>query len=379
LAHALRAAGGLSVGRNMLVALARVAPQHQYQITIPGETDCEEVGYEDICDSFPDCQKVVYAHTSPWRRLWYEAREVRRLVMAFRPDVLLGLGNRGIICPPCPQAVMLQDAHYFYPFKHYGKITLYWRLKYHYDFMHLRRVIRQTQLVLCQTPVAQRRIRDFYGYDGRMLIVPNTISQFLGRQEDPSLPVPLRPYAQKMRLFCLSNFYGHKNLEMLPGLFRRYARELRDVVVVLTLPEQNKDARHFLRAIRQRDVAEHFVNVGPLPQMELAGYYRHCQALFLPTLMESFSGTYVEAMHFGVPVLTSDLDFARAVCGEAALYFDPWRPETIKDAIVRLRKTPGLAEELVAKGKAHLSGASRSWDEIASEVMASLLEIAEKQ
>ena len=31
----------------------------------------------------------------------------------------------------------------------------------------------------------------------------------------------------------------------------------------------------------------------------------------MPTLLESFSGTYVESMYFEKPILTSDLDFAK--------------------------------------------------------------------
>ena len=43
----------------------------------------------------------------------------------------------------------------------------------------------------------------------------------------------------------------------------------------------------------------------------------------MPTLLESFSGTYVEAMYHQIPIFTSDIDFAHDVCKEAAFYFDP--------------------------------------------------------
>ena len=51
--------------------------------------------------------------------------------------------------------------------------------------------------------------------------------------------------------------------------------------------------------------------------------------MILPTLLESFSATYIEAMFHGKTILTSDLDFARDVCGEAAFYFDPLNPQSI--------------------------------------------------
>ena len=119
-------------------------------------------------------------------------------------------------------------------------------------------------------------------------------------------------------------------------------------------------------------LSNHIINVGPLPQGDLGAYYRNCQALFLPTLIESFSATYLEAMHFQAPVLTSDLDFARDVCGEAALYFDPWDTRSIKNAILRLKNDPSLTETLVARGRERLQTTFKSWDEIAAD-MVSLL------
>ncbi len=82
----------------------------------------------------------------------------------------------------------------------------------------------------------------------------------------------------------------------------------------------------------------------------MAEYYLACNALLLPTLLESFSGTYLEAMHFGRPILTSNLDFARDVCDDAALYFDPWDPVAIKDAILKLKDDASLQTELVCRG-----------------------------
>ena len=98
------------------------------------------------------------------------------------------------------------------------------------------------------------------------------------------------------------------------------------------------------------------INAGPVPQSHLASYFAASQALLLPTLLESFSGSYVEAMHFGVPILTSDMDFAREVCGEAALYFDPHVPKSICQAICTLRDNVEKREELAAKGAQRVVG-----------------------
>ena len=53
----------------------------------------------------------------------------------------------------------------------------------------------------------------------------------------------------------------------------------------------------------------------------------------------------------GKPILTSDLNFAKTVCQDAAFYFDPLDSRDIAEKIIRLMKDELLYKELVLKGK----------------------------
>jgi glycosyltransferase involved in cell wall biosynthesis len=98
--------------------------------------------------------------------------------------------------------------------------------------------------------------------------------------------------------------------------------------------------------------------------------------LILPTLLESFTATYLEAMKFDCPVLTSDLDFAREVCGDAAIYFDPWNVDDMCEAVVRLRDEPALQQQLRWQGRERLSQMFPSWKDITAEALQSLTALA---
>jgi len=370
LAHGLSGTGAVSVGRNLMTSLGRVAPNHVYLVTVPAGSD-----FEAICAALPKSEVFPYRRGGLVRRWWDETFRLPKIVAASRPDVLLALADRGLARPPCPQAILVHRPQLFYPAKHYANDTLRNKMLHAYHRRHLAKSLRRTALVLCQTAVAERRLRECYHYTGRTAVVPNAVSRFtLAGHAHHEMPERFLPYKEKMRLFCLTTYYAHKNLEVVIDLFRRYREVLRDVVVFLTIaPEQGKKAARLLREIERRGLSDHVVNLGPLPQAELAAYYAHCQAMFLPTLLESFTGTYLEAMHFGVPILTSDLDFARAVCGDAAVYFDPWDVASIQAAILRLKGNAALASELAAKGRERLEAMFRSWDDIARQV-AGLLE-----
>jgi glycosyltransferase involved in cell wall biosynthesis len=82
----------------------------------------------------------------------------------------------------------------------------------------------------------------------------------------------------------------------------------------------------------------------------------------LPSLAESFSATCVEAMHFGVPLVTSDRDWAREACGDAAVYAEPTDPESLADALYRVLEDAELRRNLRASGFRRL-GMLPDWSE----------------
>ena len=100
--------------------------------------------------------------------------------------------------------------------------------------------------------------------------------------------------------------------------------------------------------------------------------YAQVDAVVLPTLLESFSATFVEAMALGVPIITSDRDFAHAICGDAAVYVDPTSPAEIAAAINDLARKPERREQLIARGKTRIANLGTTWDDCATTLLAVL-------
>ena len=119
-------------------------------------------------------------------------------------------------------------------------------------------------------------------------------------------------------------------------------------------------------------------NIGPIPNQRLPEVYRSANALIFPTLLESYSRTYLEAMHFGLPILTSDRDFARHLCQDAALYFDPLDADSLAKAMARLMEDQDLSWRLAENGRRVLAQVP-TWDEIASRYVEVLERVARGQ
>jgi hypothetical protein len=82
-----------------------------------------------------------------------------------------------------------------------------------------------------------------------------------------------------------------------------------------------------------------------------------------------------------VPILAPDLDFARYVCGEAAIFYDPWDIESMFTQIMLLREDENLRKDLIAKGKTELADGvkfSKNWQEVAADVIRNLRILVEQ-
>lgn len=373
LAHGLRIGGGLSVGQNFVSCLLRAKRPHQFLVVLP-----EGDGYESL--RLPTDLTTFYYYRRRGGhagRSLFDSFQLPRRLHAFQPDAVVGLGNRTQRVGCAITAIYCQDSHLFYPEKHFAGESRTRKWLKRYQAMHLARDLKSAELLLCQTDVARHRLLERYDFRGRVLIAPNALSlRTLAVKSDSNIPAPLRPYDDRFRLFCLTRYYPHKNLEIIPEILERLGTKSKKLLFVLTIEaDQHPHARKLLHRLKATEFKDSVLNVGPLPQEKLGAYYHACDALFLPTLLESYSGAYLEAMHFGCPILTSDLDFAHASCGDAALYFDPWDCDDAIKSIQIIMRNGALRDQLRRNSKVQVAQQSKTWDEIGDELLDALEQI----
>ena len=365
-AHNLNGFGGYSVGKNIIRTLSQIAPMHEYLAIVPG--GCNNINEEDIAN----VQVLVCPPIPLWKRILWLLYVAEKAIIEFRPDWIWGLGNSGMVKPPCRQSVICQDAHYVYPPSRYAFESWTYKIKKQLAKRRLRKCLGNASMVYCQTETMRKRFAAEFNYPiERIGLCPNAVSGFLSRDEKGVVPAPLARYQDRFKLFVLTKCYGHKNLNGILKMYAQFRDQLRNTLCIWTIERsQHVFAPKLLDGIEREGLEDLIVNVGPLDQTELGQYYGACDALFLPTLLESFSSTYLEAMHFGVPIITSDLDFAHEVCGDAAMFVDPWSTESMKDGIVKLAADTEAREDLIARGSRRLATCMPpGWPEILRSVL----------
>jgi len=143
--------------------------------------------------------------------------------------------------------------------------------------------------------------------------------------------------------------YPHKNYKVLPKVAAYLRNKYPDFKFrfIVSLQEQELSVPDNLK--------DCFVFVGNVSIQNLPSFYKQTDFMILPTLLECFSASWIDAMKCSVPVLTSDLPFAHGICGKAAVYFNPKDPEDIGEKIVSLARDSARQKELIEMGKEQLS------------------------
>lgn len=265
-----------------------------------------------------------------------------------RPDVVFSVFGPAYWRPKAPHLTGFAQGHYIYPESPFWKMIswrqkLFWQLK---KRIHLSYLKRDSDAIVCETSDARNRIERLLGNGKKYFTVSNTYgTHFLNATSfEPFEEIPDWG-AGTYKLLTVANFYPHKNISVIKPVVDMLLRKgITRIRFILTITPEEYE-RMFKGIYRS-----YVCTVGTVSPDRCPALYAGCDAVFLPSLIECFSANYPEAMVMKKPVLTSDLGFARSVCGEAALYFDPLSASDIVRQIERLSGDENLRLKLIRSG-----------------------------
>lgn len=142
--------------------------------------------------------------------------------------------------------------------------------------------------------------------------------------------------------------FPHKNLDIIPEVLNVLENKfgISNVRFHVTMPNDSAVWNTIEDRLTITNMTERVVNHGRMNQMELSTLYRSAQIMFLPTLLEVFSASIIEAMYFDLKIVASDFPFNSNVIGNAGLLFKPTDAMDAAEKIVQIIKSPKLQNEL---------------------------------
>lgn len=120
--------------------------------------------------------------------------------------------------------------------------------------------------------------------------------------------------------------------------------------------------------VHSLDLTDSVRLMGYVNEEQLATLYAHARFLAMPSLYEGFGLPLVEAMSFGVPVLTSSCSSLPEVAGDAGMLVDPYNTNSIAMGLLQMLKDDEFRNELAARSR--LNASRFSWEKAAKETMA---------
>jgi glycosyltransferase involved in cell wall biosynthesis len=216
-----------------------------------------------------------------------------------------------------------------------------------------RDLVRDADLVFTVSEFSKTDIVKLLDADPDKIVVTYQPSRFA-----PLRPPEMRERAKTLRRYDLEDkgyilFVGaiepKKNLGR---LLKAYAEADLDVPIVVAGPRgwMWGEEIGWIQDSKDRSLQERIRFLNHVSFEDLRFIMSGAMAMTFPSLYEGYGLPLVEAMSFGVPVLTARSSSLPEVCGDAALYVDPFDVRDIREKLERLVGDQPLRDYLSERG-----------------------------
>lgn len=284
-----------------------------------------------------------------------QAWEQIDLPRAARGDLLINLGNTAPILAGARQAVVIHDAGAFDTPESYSFAFRTW-----YRLLQ-KRLARGGARLLTVSEFSRTRVAAALGVDAATIGVLTESGEHILHAAADEAVLGKHGLEPGRYALVVGNPAAHKNLSALTAA----AEELGQHGLVLAVAGAADPA--VFRA--GGGVAAEAARVlGRVSDAELRALYTHALCFVFPSRYEGFGLPPLEAMTCGCPVIAARAGAVPEVCGDAALWFDPAQPATLRDALRRFIAEDGLRDGLRTAGLARAR--DFTWERAARELLA---------
>ena len=341
----LKAGGGLQVADSICGQLVKY-PQHHFVVVLSNYLDTTK----ERINSYSNVEVLTYNIPNSFRTIVLgRDKTLERLVNINNINAVLTVFGPSRWKPQVPHLsgfalpqLVIPESPYFTRMNRMERIKWYfwkairkWSLK------------RSANIFWTENPYISDRLKVLMKGQADVYTASNYYNQVFDMPEKWKRSIILPPF-QGVTCLTVASPSKHKNFGIIVDIIR-YLRK--------TYP--NFKVRFVLTCKYEQwpladDVMESVVYVGKTDVSECPHLYNQADIMFMPTLLECFSATYPEAMRMGVPIVTTDLEFARGLCGDAACYYSAIEAEAAAEAIYKVSCDKEYAKRLVDNGKEQL-------------------------
>jgi glycosyltransferase involved in cell wall biosynthesis len=305
-----------------------------------------------VTEKFPQHFHFYRFKTNPTQSLlstFTFYKQLQKKEAQIKPDAVFTIFGPALWTPKSPHLVGFANGYYLFEDARFIQENICANIVKKIQFKVRKSILfyqlkKESSYCWVETMAAKQRLAMAIQKDAKEIsVIGNTYSQHIQKSTRAKQP------NSSFKLLYLSAYYEHKNFEIIAQVITILKQKKRNCTFILTLPKGRFEA-----IFRKSKDTQYLQNLGPVHPHECKPIYEQADAVFMPSMLETFSANYPEAMKMELPMICSDFDFSRAICGEAALYFDAHDPENIANKIIELMDNKVLQEQLIQSGKKRL-------------------------
>ncbi|MFY1045469.1 glycosyltransferase family 4 protein [Chryseobacterium sp. GP-SGM7] len=283
-------------------------------------------------------------------------KSVKKIENTVKPDCIFTLFGPSYHKSKFPKLVGFAIPYIIYPESPFFK-QISFKEKLYYKIMSVIKTYsfkKYSDALIFETENARRIFTEKEHFEKNSFTVGNTINEIFFKPDYWADFMNL-PVSSCNILFLTAN-YPHKNMMIIPEVIRilREKLHLKDFKFLITL---SKDELNFPESSN-----DNIDYLGKVELEKIPSLYKQSDIVFIPTLLEVFSATYLEAMLMKKPIVASDLGFSRDICGYSAYFCEPTNSESYADAIYKLITDKSLRDNLINEGTENLKRFGSSLD-----------------
>lgn len=336
--------GAFQISQNFLLKSLEHREIEWYYIT---SQDLDEV----IGLQFNDIRNIRYFvfPTQPDFKHTYEKvkRQIRQLEQQIKPDVVYSVTAPSYFTFEAAEVMRFTNPLVTHPNK-YSKSTQTWkeRIRTWLYCKNQIRLMKKAHFFITQTETTKQGILRITGeHENHVRVVNNVLpSAFKNMDNTPIVE------DDWINIACVGNPVPHKNFDIIPDVLNELKRlGIKNVRFHTTIPFDHPLNNKLEKQLVGLGMMENWKNHGRVSQKELGAMYQRCQLCFLPTLLEVFSASTVEAMYFNLPIVATDFPFNTEVLADSCLYYGPKNAKEAAQQFAKLIQDKVLQDKLKAK------------------------------
>jgi len=214
-------------------------------------------------------------------------------------------------------------------------------------------VVKNCRKLITVSEFEKQRIVDFFKLDPfKVTAIYNGVSEHFRPVTDPEtlMAVKNKYHLPDRFFFFFGNTDPKKNTRGVLKALSLFLKKSQEKIPLVMLDFDREELARLIAETGDPDLKDYIILTGYVPNTELPGIYSLSTVFLYPSLRESFGIPMLEAMACGTPVITSNTSSMPEVAGDAALFCDPFQPEQLTNAMLRLISDPVLRSGLAAAG-----------------------------